>query len=52
MVHEVARVAQAAQGLVVKQVNTVEVRIIAAVLLGAAADDLLFATTSQKLVPV
>ena len=43
MVHEVVRVVLAAQGLVVKHVDAVEVRIVAAAVLAAAADAMLVA---------
>ena len=48
MVHDVARVVLAAKGLVVKHVNAVEVRIVVATVLAAAADAVI-AAPFQKL---
>ena len=48
MVHEVIRVALAARGLVVKHVDTPEVRIVVTAVLAAAADAVLVAHRLQK----
>jgi hypothetical protein len=49
MVHEVVRVVLTAKGLVVKYVYAVEVRIVIAAILAAAADAVLVAHHLQKL---
>jgi hypothetical protein len=48
MIHEVFRVAFTAQGLVVKRANYVEVRIVVAEVLAAAADSVLVAHHLQN----
>ena len=52
MVHDVFCVALAAQGLVVKHVDAVEVRIVFAAVIAAAADAVLVAHHLPNLVPI